>query len=432
MFDRPVVQVALDLIQGARAIQIAREAVEGGVLWIEAGTPLIKSEGMDIIRRLRDEFPGKTVVADMKTLDVGGLEVEMAARSGADVVTIMAMSDDATITEAVKSASQYGSKVMMDMMGVENMPARAAALEEMGVHILCVHVSIDEQMTGGNPLAKVKELAGATSLPIAVAGGLNSETAPLAVENGACVIIAGGAIIKATDVKAAAEAIVRSVDTLSPEVSQLFKKYGPVDIIQAFQKVSTPNIADAMHREGAMNGIHPILASPERKMIGRAVTVRTLDGDWAKPVEAIDVAGPGQVIVIDSRPGEIAVWGELASESCKQKGVEGVVIDGAIRDVDAILALDFPAFASHKVSAAGEPKGRGEIGGVIKCGGQKVKDGDWIVGDATGVIVIPQELAVEIANRSLDVYERENRIREEIQRGDTLASVLEIKKWEKR
>jgi len=167
-------------------------------------------------------------------------------------------------------------------------------------------------------------------------------------------------------------------------------------------------------------------------MVGRAITVNTMDGDWAKPVEAIDRAGKGDVIVINAGSGRIAVWGELASCSCKQKGVEGVVIDGAIRDVDAILDMEFPAFARHKRSAAGEPKGFGEIGCEIVCGGQAVAEGDWIVGDETGVQVIPKKDAVEIANRSLDVMERENRIREEIQRGSTLSKVINVEKWEKR
>jgi 3-keto-L-gulonate-6-phosphate decarboxylase len=81
---KPVLQVALDLVHGERALSIASDAVKGGVDWIEAGTPLIKSEGMSIIRQLKKAFPMHTVVADMKTIDVGGAEVEMAAKSGAE------------------------------------------------------------------------------------------------------------------------------------------------------------------------------------------------------------------------------------------------------------------------------------------------------------------------------------------------------------
>ena len=81
---------------------------------------------------------------------------------------------------------------------------------------------------------------------------------------------------------------------------------------------------------------------------------------------------------------------------------------------------------------AGEPKGFGEIGAEINCGNQIVKSGDWIIGDDSGVVVVPQEIAQEIANRALNVKEQENRIREEIKSGGSLGSVLKLKKWEKK
>lgn len=82
-------QIALDLINKHRALKIADEAVRGGVDWIEAGTPLIKSEGMEILRELHKKFPDKILVADMKTVDGGAVEIEMAAKSGANVVLML-------------------------------------------------------------------------------------------------------------------------------------------------------------------------------------------------------------------------------------------------------------------------------------------------------------------------------------------------------
>ena len=108
----------------------------------------------------------------------------------------------------------------------------------------------------------------------------------------------------------------------------------------------------------------------------------------------------------------------------------GVVIDGAIRDLDGIFAMGFPAFSRHVAPNAGEPKGYGGYGHEIICGEQPVRTGDWIIGDDSGVVVVPQERAVEIANRAVDVAEREERIREEIKRGGTLSRVQELEKWE--
>ncbi|OGS45051.1 MAG: bifunctional hexulose-6-phosphate synthase/ribonuclease regulator [Euryarchaeota archaeon RBG_13_57_23] len=427
---KPVLQVALDLVHGDRAIEIARDAVKGGVDWIEAGTPLIKSEGMEIVRLLKKTFPTHTIVADMKTIDVGGAEVEMAAKSGADVVVILGISSDPTITEAVLSARQYGSKVMVDLFNVRDKAARAKEIEKMGADYICIHVGVDEQMVGGTPLSELKGLVDAVGIPIAAAGGINSETAPDVLRAGASIIIVGGAIIKAKDVAKAARNVKKAITSRKKVRSELFKKYSEKDLFIAFSKVSSPNVADAQHKKGAMKGIHPRIAHGV-KMVGKALTVHTINGDWAKPVEAIDRAKPGDVIVIDACGGDIAVWGELASWSCKTKRVAGVVIDGAARDIDSIIELGFPCFSRHIASNAGEPKGYGGIGHEIVCGGITVMSGDWIIGDESGVVVVSQESAVEVANRALDVLERENRLREEIKKGGTLSSVMKLEKWEK-
>jgi 3-hexulose-6-phosphate synthase/6-phospho-3-hexuloisomerase len=427
---KPVLQVALDLVHGERALPIASDAVKGGADWIEAGTPLIKSEGMEIVRRLKKAFPTHTIVADMKTIDVGGAEVEIAAKSGADVVVILGVSSDPTISEAILSARQYGSKIMVDLFNVRDKEARAKEVEGMGADYVCVHVGVDEQMVGGTPLSELKGLAKAVSIPIAAAGGINSETAPDVVRAGASIVIVGGAIIKAKDVAKAAKDVKRAITSGKKVETEHFKKYGEKELFEAFMKVSSPNVADAQHKKGAMKGIHPRI-SHGVKMVGRALTVHTVNGDWAKPVEAIDRAKPGDVIVVDACGGEIAVWGELASWSCKTKGVAGVVIDGAARDIDSIIDMGFPCFSRHIASNAGEPKGYGGIGQEIVCGGVPVRSGDWIVGDESGVVVVPQEHAVEVANRSIDVMERENRVREEIKKGGTLSSVMKLEKWEK-
>src|SRR5437870_3117116 len=312
----PVLQVALDHMHRKRALLAAKEAVEGGADWLEAGTPLIKSEGMEVVRELKKSFPGKTIVADLKTMDTGAFETEIAAKAGADVITVMGVTDDATILEAVKAARRYGAKIMVDLMRVPDKPARAKELEKLGVDYLNMHVSIDEQMIARTPLQELKAVASATSLPVAVAGGLTSETVAQAVAAGASIVIVGGAIIKAEKVADATRTIKKAMQGLKAISSGSFRKYTEADVRDGLRKVSSPNLADA------------------------------------------------------------------------------------------------------------------DAGGEIDCGGQKVAAGGWIVGDESGLIVVPQEQAVEMANRAIDVLERENRIREEIKRGGTLSSVLELEKWE--
>ena len=430
MVDAPVLQVALDVMHLRRALEIAKEAVEGGADWVEAGTPLIKSEGMEAVRALKRAFPGRTIVADMKVMDTGAYEVEMASKAGADVVHVLGAADDETIADAVRAGRKYGVKVAVDLIGIPDRVKRAQEVAGMGVHHVCVHVRIDKQMMGLDTVDNVHEVAGAVDIPVAVAGGVNSETAAAVVEAGATVVIVGGAIIKAKKPAEAASAIKEALAKGEAVATDLFKKYRMEDVRTALSKVSTSNISDAQHHKGSIKGLRPVVDRGV-KMAGPALTVSTINGDWAKAVEAIDRAGPGDVLVIDAQGGEIAVWGELASNSCQVKGLAGVVIDGATRDVQDIRDLGFPIWARHFVPDAGEPKGHGEIGVEVVVGGQVVRTGDWVVGDESGLVVIEQERVVEIANRALNVLEMENRLREEIRRGSTLSSQLELEKWER-
>ena len=419
--------MALDLLELDRSVQIAKEAVLGGADWIEAGTPLIKSEGMNSVREMKKALPGAKIVADMKTVDTGAMEVEMAAKAGADIVAMLASSDNSTIEDALRAARQFGVQIMMDLLTVPDPVKRARELDALGVDYICVHVGIDQQMTGRDTIDFLKQIVKEVKTPVAAAGGIDAVTGIEAIANGAAIVIVGGSVVRSANVTDSARKIRDAID--HAEKSAAPRQSLEEELISILREVSTPNISDAMHRKGAMRDIHPINLGT--KIVGTAVTVQTFAGDWAKPVEAIDIAGPGNVIVIYNGSNSIAPWGGLATLSCKIKGVEGMVIEGAVRDVDEIRAMNYPVFSSGIVPNAGEPKGMGEINAEITCGGQTVRPGDYIVGDESGVVVIPKERAYEIARRAKEVEKMESRLYEEIRRGKTLAQVANLKKWEK-
>lgn len=387
---------------------------------------MIKSEGMNAVRALKTALPHHVILADMKTVDTGAIEVEMAAKAGADVIIILGSADNSAIRDAVRAAHKYGVKLMADLISAGNPAKRAKELVELGIDYVSIHVGIDQQMMGYEPIRILKKLK--LNVPIAVAGGLDAQSAAEAVLSGAGIVVVGGNIIRSANVTASARTIRESID--SPRIEEEPEKSIEDKTIELLKRVSTPNISDAMHRKGAMKNIHAIC--PGTKTAGMAVTVATFEGDWAKTVEAIDIAKKGDVIVIYNGSPHVAPWGELATLSCINKGVAGVVIDGAVRDVDDIRRLNFPIFATSIVPNAGEPKGFGEINSEIQCGNQVVKPGDFIVGDDNGVVVIPRERGYEIARRAVEVEKNERRIREEIKRGKTLSEVLYLEKWEKK
>ena len=426
----PVVQLALDFVNIEQALRVAREAVPGGADWIEAGTPLIKAEGLDAVRKLRAEFPDKTIVADMKVMDAGRIEVEAAAKAGADIVDVLGQATDETIAECIEAGENYGARIAVDLIAVPNPVERAQRIAQLGPHVIAVHTGIDEQMHGKVDFDVLAQIAKRVDVNLAIAGGINSQTCVEAVRNGASIVIVGGAITKSPDARKATEQIKHAIATGKPADSELFRRVGEDEVREVFQRVSTADVSYAMHNSREIEGVRPI--KDGYKLVGPAFTVRTAAGDWAKPVEAIDHARPGDVIVIDAGGRPPAIWGELATHSCQTKRIAGVVIDGAIRDTVQIKQMAFPAFARCIAPAAGDPKGLGEMDVPIVVGGRHVQPGDWIIGDDDGVIVVPKREVVEIANRSQDVLERENRIRAEIDAGSTLAAVCELDKWEKK
>lgn len=427
--DKPVLQIALDFTEISRAMKCAQPAVENGADWLEAGTPLIKSEGLEAVRTLRREFPSHTIIADLKTLDAGRAEVEIAAKAGADIVMVLGLASDATIRECVEAGRNYGCRVAVDLINVPDAARRAKEVAEMGAAHVGVHMPIDDQMAGKVPFDLLARVAQEVDIPVAVAGGINSETASKAVEAGASIVIVGGAITKADDPGKATSVIKQALEKMEAVPTNLFKRRGAAEILEVLKAVSAANLSDALHRGGVLEGIRPV--RPGLRMFGPVFTVRTSPGDWAKPVEAIDAALRGSVIVIDAGGVPPAIWGELATESSLQQGIAGVVVDGAIRDSGDIAALGFPAFSRQVTPNAGEPKGFGEMNVPIRVSGREVAPGDYILGDDDGVVVLPAAKAVEYANRAMDVLEKENRIREEIREGSTLAKVTELLRWEK-
>lgn len=425
----PILQLALDFLDLPRALAVAAEALNGGVDWLEAGTPLIKSEGLDAVRALKNRWPDRVIVADLKTMDAGRFEMESAAKAGARVAGVLGAASDATISECIEVARNYGLQIIVDMIEVPDPVERARQAEQMGADFIGIHTAIDQQMRGEAPFELIRQVKEAVDIPVSVAGGINSETAAEAVGAGADIVVVGGAIIKAADAAAATRDIRRAIDTRTVIGTTLYKRASAEDIRSVMEKVSTANISDAMHRGGDVPGLRPVFSGI--KFAGPAVTVRTYPGDWAKPVEAIDHCQAGDVLVIDAGGAGPAVWGELATHSARERQLAGVVIFGAVRDTPEIRQLRFPVFSALVTPTAGEPKGFGEIGVPVNISRVKVFPGDWLMGDDDGLVVIPKARATEIANRAMDVLERENRFRKEIQDGSTLSQVAYLKKWEK-
>ena len=192
-----ITQVALDVTTIQEALEIARGAVHAGVDWLEAGTPLILGEGLRSVRALREAFPEHTIVADLKTMDGGGLETEMMAQAGADVVVVMAVSHVATVRATVQMARRSGIKVMGDIMAAPDKVAAAKMLEAEGIDYVIVHTGYDERHLNldANPLDDLPAILDAVDIPVQAVGGLSIDQAVEAVRMGAELFVIGAPLV---------------------------------------------------------------------------------------------------------------------------------------------------------------------------------------------------------------------------------------------
>lgn len=192
-------QLALDTLTLEECIDLLEET-KGSVDIAEVGTPFVIEEGMRPVRELKKRFPDIEILADTKIMDAGEYEADKAFAAGADIITVLGASYDETIKGCVASARKHQGKVMVDMIAVKNLEERTKEIDAMGVDYICVHTAFDIQSSGKNPLDELmivnKAIQNAKS---AVAGGVKLATVDAIVEEGAEIIVVGGAICNATD-----------------------------------------------------------------------------------------------------------------------------------------------------------------------------------------------------------------------------------------
>jgi len=200
-------QVALDAITLEKAVELVKEARDY-VDIIEIGTPMVIEYGMLAVRTMRENFPEKEILADLKIMDGGKYEAGQAFKAGADYITVLGVTDNLTVKACVEAANEYGKEVVVDMICVEDIPARVKKMEELGAHGVAVHVGVDQQASGRTPLDDLKVMKAAASVAkVSVAGGINVSTMPSYCALNPEVVIVGGGICNAKDPKEAAKAL---------------------------------------------------------------------------------------------------------------------------------------------------------------------------------------------------------------------------------
>ncbi len=180
------------------------------------------------------------------------------------------------------------------------------------------------------------------------------------------------------------------------------------ELMRGLSEFPTPDISDLLNRLYAVDPEIRVLSNPAHKISGPACTVKVFPGDNLLVHKSLDVLEPGDVVIIDAGGSTMnAVLGDLISTKAKHRGAQGFVVDGLVRDLPSIAELDLPVFARGTTPIGPLHRGPGEINFPICCGGVVVNPGDIVVGDAMGVVIVPQGIAADLLQR-LQAHETAN------------------------
>lgn len=199
---KTTVQLSLDLIDLNDALEAADVAIRAGVDWLEAGTPLIISEGRHAVRELRARYPTVPIVADLKAMDGGGGETELMVNAGATMVVVMGQAHAETIESAVKAGHDLGAKVMGDNMAMPDPVDGAKRLEDLGCDYIIHHIGYDMRtlrrkrgLDAPTPLDRLREIVKAVSKPVQAVGGLTIQQAIETPKFGAPLVVIGAPLV---------------------------------------------------------------------------------------------------------------------------------------------------------------------------------------------------------------------------------------------
>ncbi|MBM7599381.1 3-hexulose-6-phosphate synthase [Virgibacillus halotolerans] len=187
-------QLALDRLTRNECFRIVNETKQS-IDVIEVGTGMVKEYGMSLVREMKERYPEKILVADMKTCDAGKHEARQAFEAGADITTVMAFSSDITITDTLEVARKMGKRIMIDLLEV-SFRDRVAELHELGVDLISLHIGKDKQRTKSFNTT-LFSLVNGFDFDVTVAGGISMKTLPYLIEKEPDTIIIGSAITNA-------------------------------------------------------------------------------------------------------------------------------------------------------------------------------------------------------------------------------------------
>lgn len=216
----------------------------------------------------------------------------------------------------------------------------------------------------------------------------------------------------------------REVKRPSKEVIEGFRS-----LLEEYYSI-TPGVSDVMNRLNAMSpDIKPVFEGI--RMVGIALTVKTITSDLAPVIKALELIQSGDIIVVDTHNSkDTAFWGEIVCMEARRKGATGIILDSAVRDVVELREFKFPVLCQGIAPNVASLVGFGYVNVPIQCGGAAVNPSDIVIVDDNGVVVVPQNEAEDVLKKTRRFLENELKVIDRVKAGETLYQILGLDKLE--
>lgn len=404
---QPKLQVTLDFLHLENALFCAEQCISGGAEIIEISSLLIKNTGFNSIKIFSERFPKTPIIADLKTIFSDEIEIKAVAEAGATGITVSGAISEANWKKCIEKTKKYSIEVYLDFRGISPFFLKNKISNCKDAHTII----IDKDSNYSILIPEIIQFVPS----ISINGIMKAEEIETAVMLGTETFISVFKEQDSNNIKEKVKSLLEALKKIDIPVKDSCVMHNEQTLVNLFE-LATPGQLCKAHTDSALiKNIFPIQRFT--KIIGRASTIRVYPGSQKAITQHILETPENHIIVIDARGNEPATWGILETELAIRKKIQGVIVYGAITDVNAIRERSFPCYTTSITAIAGIEDVKALYNIPIQIGTTTIQSNDWIIGDDSGVVCIPSKNAFSIAN---EAYDRAKEKREYEKRAEQL------------
>ena len=389
-------QATLDFLHLEDALFCAEQSIAGGVDILEIGALLIKNTGLNSVRIFRDRFPQISLIVDCKTIDADSQEIKAVAEAGADGITIAGGIRTGNWQKCQEQAKKHSLQVLLDFRNFSPkfLPDQIKLAADASLVLIDFNSDVD------SALIVLQEISSLIATPMAIVDiPPETETLAKAISLGCQTIVIPFRHGQSQNTRQQAQQMREAMNIAEKDANVgSIDAYSEQILTGKLDQVMPAQVCAVYHAPCFLERVYPLHRFT--KIFGQAATIKVWPGNQIAVAEFLLQVEPGKIVVVDAGGQGGAVWGALAMEIALRKKLAGAVVYGAISDVNLLRSKAFPCYTTSITCVPGISAGAALTNIPVRIGDVVVNPEDWLLGDDSGIVCLPQFKAFTIADRA--------------------------------